>query len=263
MLPFFFVFGACVSDGSGGAVRRAGAGDAHPGDTGAGDSDTGADGDTADGDTGDTGMDGGPCPAEMALAGTTCVDRWEDHLSGASPYDVPTDGVAVSEVGAVPQGYISGEVAAAACAAAGKRLCSLGEWMRACGGPDGTTWPYGDTYDPGACNDTRPTHPVVDYFPDDPDRWDSAHMNDPGLNQQPDTVDPAGANPGCVSPEGIYDLHGNLHEWIDDPAGTFKGGFYADASLNGPGCTYTTSAHTFDYHDYSTGFRCCRDPSAR
>jgi hypothetical protein len=29
---------------------------------------------------------------------------------------------------------------------------------------------------------------------------------------------------------------------------------------NGEGCTYATSAHAFDYHDYSTGFRCCMDP---
>mgnify|MGYP001949009428 CR=1 FL=1 len=57
-----------------------------------------------------------------------------------------------------------------------------------------------------------------------------------------------------------YDLHGNLHEWIADPAGTFKGGFYVDAVINGSGCAYTTTAHTFDYHDYSTGFRCCADP---
>ena len=34
-------------------------------------------------------------------------------------------------------------------------------------------------------------------------------------------------------------------------------GFYVDATLNGPGCTYRTTAHSFEYHDYSTGFRCC------
>ena len=190
------------------------------------------------------------------------MDRWEAHLAGWSPYEVPASGVAVSEAGEVPQAYISGEVAAAACAAAGKRLCTLAEWMRACEGPGGTLYPYGDTYQPGACNDTYPGgHPVTDYFGTSTGVWDTQHMNDPGINQQPDTVDPAGANPGCVTPEGVYDLHGNLHEWIDDPAGTFKGGFYADASLNGPGCTYTTTAHDVGYHDYSTGFRCCADPS--
>jgi formylglycine-generating enzyme required for sulfatase activity len=198
----------------------------------------------------------------MALAGSVCVDRWEAHLVGASPYEVPVDGVAIAEEGAVPQGYISGEVAAAACAAAGKRLCSLDEWMRACGGPDGTLYPYGDTYDPDACNDSYAgSHPVVDYFGTSEGVWDTEHMNDPGINQQPGTEDPAGANPGCVTPEGLYDMHGNLHEWIADPEGTFKGGFYADAELNGPGCTYATTAHTFDYHDYSTGFRCCQEPA--
>ena len=204
----------------------------------------------------------GPCPPEMALAGEVCVDKWEAHLDGWSPYKVPTAGVAVSEAGAIPQGYISGDVAQSACETAGKRLCSLEEWLRACQGSQGTTWPYGDVYDPAACNDTYPGgHPVVDYFGTSSGVWDSAHMNDPGINQQEDTVDPAGSNPGCVSEDGIYDLHGNLHEWISDPAGTFKGGFYADASINGPGCTYTTTAHAFTYHDYSTGFRCCADPT--
>ena len=46
---------------------------------------------------------------------------------------------------------------------------------------------------------------------------------------------------------------------IDDPAGTFKGGFYVDTKLNGEGCLYTTTAHDVSYWDYSTGFRCCRD----
>ncbi len=217
------------------------------------------------GDTGptDTGASTGPCPAEMALAGAACVDRWEARIAEWSPYEVPSGGAAVSEPGVVPQAYVSGEVAAAACAAAGKRLCSLEEWMRACGGPDGTTWPYGDTYAPGACNDSYAGgHPVIDYFGTSEGVWDTEHMNDPGINQQPGTVDATGSNTGCVTPEGLFDLHGNVHEWIDDPAGTFKGGFYADASLNGAGCGYTTTAHSFDYHDYSTGFRCCADPRA-
>jgi hypothetical protein len=230
------------------------------------DADTDSDGDADAGDDAgadtDTDTAVGPCPAGMALAGDACVDKWEASLVGWSPYDVPGDGVAASVEGVVPQGYISGEVAESACAAAGKRLCTLDEWLRACQGPETWTWPYGDTYVDGACNDTYPgTHPVVDYFGTSVGVWDSEHMNNPGINQQPDTVDETGANPACVTTEGIFDMHGNLHEWIADPAGTFKGGFYADASINGPGCTYTTTAHAFGYHDYSTGFRCCGDPA--
>jgi formylglycine-generating enzyme required for sulfatase activity len=89
--------------------------------------------------------------------------------------------------------------------------------------------------------------------------WDYEHMNDPGINQQDDTLDKTGANEGCVSEAGVFDLHGNLHEWVAEEDGTFKGGFYADGEINGEGCLYTTTAHSFSYHDYSTGFRCCKD----
>ena len=84
-------------------------------------------------------------------------------------------------------------------------------------------------------------------------------MNDPQLNRLANSLDPTGANPACVSAEGVYDLHGNLHEWVADPDGTFRGGFYVDAKINGEGCSYRTTAHGRRYHDYSTGFRCCAD----
>jgi hypothetical protein len=35
-----------------------------------------------------------------------------------------------------------------------------------------------------------------------------------------------------------------------------------DTFQNGEGCEYRTTAHRRDYHDYSTGFRCCRDVAA-
>lgn len=202
---------------------------------------------------------GGPCPDGMALAGTACIDRWEAAIDGHSPYEVPTGGVAVSRPGIPPQGYTSMEVAALACANAGKRLCTSDEWLAACSGPDGRAFPYGNTYDAAACNTSRDEHPLVSLFGDDVD-WSSAQMNDPRINQQPDTVDSGGVNPRCVSADGVYDLHGNLHEWVADPDGTFRGGFYGDASLNGTGCAYATTAHDAGYHDYSTGFRCCADP---
>ena len=100
---------------------------------------------------------------------------------------------------------------------------------------------------------------MVDYFGTADGVWDEVHMNDPGINQQPGTVAPTGAFSRCVSASGVFDLHGNLHEWVSDADGTFRGGFYADAVINGPGCTYVTTAHGRTYHDYSTGFRCCSD----
>lgn len=213
----------------------------------------------------------GPCPAGMAHANDFCIDRFEGTLdeqqpdgtwTPASPFatvDGRTVRAAVSAAGLTPQGYISGTEAAAACAASGKRLCTSVEWLAACRGANNTTWPYGSAHVDGACNDHYAGHPAVTYFGTSNGIWDTAHMNDPGINQQPNTVAKGGAFASCVTPSGIHDLHGNLHEWVDDPAGTFRGGFYADAKLNGPGCTYATTAHPFGYHDYSTGFRCCTD----
>ena len=201
---------------------------------------------------------GGACPPEMAWLDGFCIDRWEAHLQGQSPYEVPTTGIAASAADVVPQGYISGDVAGGACAQAGKRLCTDTEWLRACRGRLDHLYPYGDAYVPGACNDTRAVHPVIEVFGQDA-TWTGEQMNDPRLNQLPDSLDAGGANAQCVTPEGVYDLHGNLNEWTSDVAGTFRGGFYVEASINGPGCSYRTTAHNLLHHDFSTGFRCCMD----
>ncbi len=214
----------------------------------------------------------GGCPAGMTpiYQSGVCIDRWEaflvEVLPGGgqapwSPYFNPGDRTvrAVSAPGAVPQGYISGDQAAAACAMSGKRLCSRDEWELACMGPDGTTYPYGDVREPGVCNDHRDVHPAVEYY-GTTDSWIYSELDNACLDQLPDSLDRSGERTGCVTPGGVYDLMGNLHEWIDDPNGTFKGGFYVDTVLNGNGCLYTTTAHTTTYWDYSTGFRCCADP---
>jgi hypothetical protein len=217
--------------------------------------------------------DAGACPAEMALAGSACVDRWEaatiEVTDGGerphSPYESVAGKVvrAVSAPDQVPQGYIHYVEAKNACIRAGKRLCTLAEWMRACRGADTRDYyPYGgQAKRAGVCNEGRAVHPVVQLFDAGTGIWDPVHMNDPRINQQPDTLARTGAYSGCRGPDGTFDMVGNLHEWIEDAAGTFKGGFYVDAELNGHGCLYTTTAHAGTYHDYSTGFRCCRDPS--
>jgi formylglycine-generating enzyme len=84
-------------------------------------------------------------------------------------------------------------------------------------------------------------------------------MNDPQLNQLPGTLAETGSHGGCSNGYGVYDMVGNIHEWVDDPAGTFQGGYYLDVEKNGDGCGYRTDAHVNSYHDYSTGFRCCAD----
>jgi hypothetical protein len=197
------------------------------------------------------------CPAGMAHVATFCVDRFEASLIGWSPFQRPA-GVhpAASRRGAVPQGYISQVQAGASCAAAGKRLCADAEWLRACQGPTTTTYPYGQTRQPGTCNDARSLHPAVELYGTS-DAWIYSHLDSPCLNQLAHGLDRTGALTGCVTAEGAFDMMGNLHEWTADPAGTFRGGYYVDTVLNGNGCLYATTAHDPSYADYSTGFRCC------
>jgi len=84
-------------------------------------------------------------------------------------------------------------------------------------------------------------------------------MDNPLINQLKDTLLRTGQRSRCTNDYGAFDMVGNLHEWIEDPTGTFRGGYYMDTRLNGEGCNYATTAHSFSYHDYSTGFRCCLD----
>jgi hypothetical protein len=211
----------------------------------------------------------GGCPDGMVKVADFCVDQFEailvEDLGGGSlgpwsPFENPgfTSVRALSVAGKVPQGYISGDQAAAACANAGKRLCTDGEWLRACQGASGQTYPYGDSRQPGSCNDARTCHPAIQYF-ETADNWIWSELGHPCINQLPASVDATGQNGACTTEENLFDMMGNLHEWTSDPGGTFRGGFYADTAINGEGCLYATTAHNTGHWDYSTGFRCCAD----
>jgi sulfatase modifying factor 1 len=201
------------------------------------------------------------CPPGMLPVDTFCIDRFEASLEGLSPYFNPgnTQARAVSLRGGVPAAYIDQLQAAAACQAAGKRLCTDAEWLRACQGPGMTTYPYGNTRQPGVCNDARAEHPAVELY-GTTDSWIFSELDSPCLDELDAGLARSGAYSGCVTAEGAYDMMGNLHEWTDDPAGTFRGGFFVDTVLNGNGCLYATTAHNTTYWDYSTGFRCCAGP---
>ena len=157
----------------------------------------------------------------------------------------------------VPQGYVNRPIAEAACVSAGKRLCSEEEWTTACRGQRGTKFPYGPTYRQGACNVFRYEHPGMILHGSF-----SVDLLDPRLNavvvEGETLLRPTGATPACKSEWGddaVYDMVGNLDEYIDDPEGTFLGGFYARSTRNG--CDSKITAHRSTYLDYSTGVRCC------
>jgi formylglycine-generating enzyme len=210
-----------------------------------------------------------PCPPEMAYVDeSVCVDRYEGALfeveGGArhSPYVNPgtKEVKAVSKRGLVPQAYISKVEAENACKASNKRLCKEQEWVKACQGRTPTRYPYGEEHKEGYCNDSGKA-PLPIYYHDSEAAYASAEaLNDARLNQVPGTVARTGRFRKCRNAYGIHDMVGNVHEWVDDPEGTFRGGYYLDTVKNGEGCKYRTSAHDASYHDYSTGFRCCKDP---
>ena len=216
----------------------------------------------------------GLCPANMASVDDRfCIDKFEASLvemlpngdERPHPFYMPVEHKrvrAVSERGVYPQGYISGREAASACRASGKRLCKPQEWKNACKGPDKLQYGYGNDRRPGTCNDNGRSPIGFYHMPavQNGTAFSSAKiLNDPQLNQLPGTLAETGAHAGCSNGYGVYDMVGNIHEWVDDPAGTFQGGYYLDVEKNGDGCGYKTDAHESWYHDYSTGFRCCSD----
>ena len=168
---------------------------------------------------------------------------------------------AVSRAGVVPQAYLPGWLAKQACENAGKRLCSEEEWVGACRGAEQRKFPYGSRFEDGRCNVYRHLHPALllhgaSFY---------GHL-DPRLNL---VVEPnrdpllrlTGATAGCRSSWGddaIYDMVGNLDEWVDDPSGVFVGGFYARSTREG--CEARVGVHPPVYYDYSTGARCCLSP---
>jgi hypothetical protein len=169
---------------------------------------------------------------------------------------------AVSRAGVVPQAYMNYHQAKLACENAGKRLCKKEEWVQACKGQRQTKFPYGDQYAQGKCNVWRTYHPAHILHGSS-----AIGHGDPRLNLVIETgtkplLLTTGASQACVSrwgEDGVYDMVGNLDEWIDDEAGVFLGGFYARSTTKG--CDAEIRSHAPVYYDYSTGVRCCKSIS--
>jgi len=195
--------------------------------------------------TGD--VEAGPCPASMVFLGGFCMDRFE----------------APNEAGAAPLAFQTAPDGEAWCQARGKRLCTEAEWVRACEGSLGNPYPYGTTYRAGQCNDDKtwisPSWTTLATYPSD-----AAVAEAERLYQ----ADPSGANAGCVSEEGVYDLTGNVAEWVVRSfphansyehvmKGCYWSGCYGGAP---PGCDSTNPAHPGAFRTYEAGFRCCKTP---
>ncbi len=191
---------------------------------------------------------GSPMARALALP---VIDDWE--IAGG--FEVK----AVSRPAVVPQGYLSRDLAKRACESAGKRLCRLSEWKTACRGQAQRDFPYGEFYVVGACNVGRVLHAAHVLHGNSSLGHLDPRMNLVIENGVDPLLRPTGTTKNCASIWGndaIYDMVGNLDEWVEDDDGGFVGGFYARTTTKG--CDARVRSHAPTYYDYSTGARCCR-----
>ncbi|OGS35506.1 MAG: hypothetical protein A2293_08170 [Elusimicrobia bacterium RIFOXYB2_FULL_49_7] len=191
------------------------------------------------------------CPDSMVLVEmetlTFCIDSYEFTNRAYMEFDTnyTVDSFPrFSRTFDSPISDIDYTHAQAACESVGKRLCHIREWQAASGGYRRLSYPYGNEYNPYRC------HTDVD-------------ANDMAR----DSTLPVGSKDSCVSPYGVYDLSGNIAEWVapidafppfsgKDGAKLFyfTGGYWASQSKSG---TYDLYATT-EEKGIDIGFRCCK-----
>jgi len=153
--------------------------------------------------------------------------------------------------GQLPVVDVSWEQAESLCGRAGKRLCTEDEWTLACEGNQLWPYPYGYVRDSQACNIDAPLRaPAAGGVTRAGPHWRSP------LDQR----EPSGQRPRCVSPFGVFDMTGNVDEWVDGRASghpsSSMGGYWGPVRDR---CRVVTRAHGAKFTFYQTGFRCCRD----
>ena len=69
----------------------------------------------------------------------------------------------------------------------------------------------------------------------------------------------SGARAGCTSSYGVFDMTGNVDEWVVNESGHpfksgLKGGYWGPVRDR---CRPMTTAHGEEFSYYQVGFRCC------
>lgn len=129
------------------------------------------------------------------------------------------------------------------CGYLGGRLCDSKEWLAACRGSDNRAFPYGPEFQPSRCH-------VGSY-------------ENPGPGGRSTIA--AGSVTECVGGlPGLFDMSGNVSEWVADCKGDyckFRGAAYVG---NEPveyfaGCGEVCSGNDKTLRSGTVGVRCCRD----
>lgn len=165
-----------------------------------------------------------------------------------------------NKVGEKPMVLVDFREATKLCKAQEKRLCTPAEFNFACEGED--MWPYATGFerDPTKCNydkewrkKSRDMLAYEDCMKNKPCAEQFARLDQRHAIGEPKT---------CVSPFGIYDLNGNVNEWVFVPwgktpfRGGIKGGWWGPVRNR---CRPIVTAHDEKYNGYEVGFRCCKD----
>ena len=125
------------------------------------------------------------------------------------------------------------------CSWASGRICSNNEWLKACGT---TEYPYGPWYIEDRCN---------------------IHSMDAAKNlSQPYTAE-VGSFSDCQNPAGIFDLAGNVAEWVESGQGDYSkfrgsGAVTEDPERYGS-CKGVCAGNKKVSKLPTVGVRCCRD----
>jgi sulfatase modifying factor 1 len=165
-----------------------------------------------------------------------------------------------NQKGELPALLVSWVDAKSKCEAIGKRLCGEHEFNFACEGEEMWPYTYGYERDPTKCNIDRPYRKRERKL----FKYDRC-MKDPACAAELRKLDqrlPAGSLPACVSPFGVYDLNGNINEWVVRPGekppnrSGLKGGWWGPVRGR---CRPTVGFHKEEDYGYEEGFRCCAD----
>jgi hypothetical protein len=212
-----------------------------------------------------------------------------DATATSAGFDSTHRGCSVA--GKLPWANVTMSEAEHACELLGPkwRLCTAAEWQAACQGISATTFPYGNTYVPGACNgndymtgmgktpSTIPTGSATACLSIDATKASTTFSVNPSMNTtfydmsgnvkewaitDLTTTKPP-SNPSCTTPPCLFEMRGGAYDINSFTVGTTTSapGLQCNASISAPYSTTTSGGTTttqgIDVRLPSVGFRCC------